>query len=224
MVRSGFTSSSTLYLYQHIITKQVLQSPKKTLTNKLALTQLPPHKKLHAPLRRDHWVPLCKVEFGKEAVAEREKSKSKIRAVPRSLVMNQVYGRLLDYRRWRASERVPAVLASEGSAGSHQKAHFVNVPKKRRLREENEHVATSIADLAAAIETFTVNEAGEQKPVTIKWLDSTDAEHAERWSANVTHLGGLSALRGYKWMEHDASNLSSTSEPSVQTAEAIQAS
>ncbi|ORY82534.1 hypothetical protein BCR37DRAFT_392747 [Protomyces lactucae-debilis] len=220
MVRSGFTDSKNLYLYSHIITKQVLQSPQKALTNKLTLAQLPPNRKLHPPaLRRDHWVPLCKVEFARETNEPVPEKKKKIRAVPESRTMNQVYNRLLDYRRWRANERVPSVLASEGTVESNQKARFVNVPRKRRLREENEHIATSVADLAAAIDTFTLREAGERLPVVIKWLEPTDADHATSWPANVTHTGGLSTIRGYKWTEQSSASrdAASTATESTET-------
>jgi len=87
---SPFNTSKTVWLFRNIITKQVVLSPCRVLSNHRSLAQLPPNRRLHPEaLRKDHWVPLLKATFADNKT------------------MNQIYARMMAYRQWRAQEPVP---------------------------------------------------------------------------------------------------------------------
>lgn len=174
---SIFTKSCDVWLYRNIITAQVVVSPARTLLNSRSMAQLPPNRRLHpTALRKDHWVPLLRATFSSPAV------------------MQQVYSRLLEYRRWRAEQPVPIERRS--------------LTTKARRRLEINQVATSIADLAASCETFAKQDAGT---VRITWSNENEKVYATSWPVNVTHAQGASSLDLVKSL--DSSPSSSLEEP-----------
>lgn len=56
-----------------------------------------------------------------------------------------------------------------------------------------DQVATSIADLAASLQTFAATQLGQ---VTISWLNEEEKVYAKEWPANVRHVPALKILNG----------------------------
>ncbi|CAA18414.1 Mhr1 protein [Schizosaccharomyces pombe] len=115
-----------LYIFRHIQTNQVLLSQGNVL-KKTALFQLPyPLQKPVAPngmrpakLRKDHWVPLLKVEF------------------PNESMFQSVFMQLLNYRKYRSVQPLTSDLLK------------LPIPVRRRkiMRQEVPNTIADLADI-----------------------------------------------------------------------------
>ncbi|RDW71272.1 hypothetical protein BP6252_07835 [Coleophoma cylindrospora] len=179
----------TIYVYNHLQTNQVVYSLSEAMKNNASLKQIPFNGKKTVPaaLRKDHWMPLCKVEFPAlppAPVGHKRNQKASAQAqAPHSSPINTMgllaFQRLREYKTRHELEWDPEVLGKDPETG-----YFLS--KKVRQRKICDQKANAVADLAAVLREVSEGKEGLGE-VVVEWSDVLDAEYAGEWSDNVVH-------------------------------------
>ncbi|KAL1897664.1 hypothetical protein Sste5346_003972 [Sporothrix stenoceras] len=176
-----------IWIYNHIVTNQVVYSHSPTLRQNRALKQLPFNGKQTKPakIRKDYWQPMALIQFNEGE----------------GVVGRSVYQKLREFRR-----------VHELSWG-HQRKDLYAMDRKALGEGLNDQRANSIADMAAVLAgagqgnrvkvsaadassstSDVVPATGKLAEVIVFWANDQDRNIAEKWSKNVRHAAGMPSL------------------------------
>ncbi|CAK7204942.1 hypothetical protein SEUCBS139899_007704 [Sporothrix eucalyptigena] len=167
-----------IWIFNHIVTNQIVYSHTPVLRNNRALKQLPFNGKKTKPakLRKDYWKPMALIQFNEGE----------------GVVGQSVFQKLREFRRLH-----------ELSWG-YQKEEFYTLDRKELGQALNDQRSNSIADIAAVLsgagQGNRIKLDGEGSEGTklaeavVFWANEQDRNIAESWSKNVRHAAGLPSL------------------------------
>ncbi|CAK7217566.1 hypothetical protein SCUCBS95973_003198 [Sporothrix curviconia] len=165
-----------IWIFNHIVTNQIVYSHTPVLRNNRALNQLPFNGKKTKPakLRKDYWKPMALIQFNEGE----------------GVVGQSVFQKLREFRRLH-----------ELSWG-YQKEDFYALDRKELGAALNDQRSNAIADMAAVLsgagQGNRIQVTGGASPklaeAVVFWANDQDRNIAEAWSSNVRHAAGLPAL------------------------------
>ncbi|CAK7274035.1 hypothetical protein SEPCBS119000_005962 [Sporothrix epigloea] len=183
-----------IWIFNHIVTNQIVYSHTPILRNNRALGQLPFNGKKTKPakLRKDYWKPMALIQFNEGE----------------GVVGQSVFQKLREFRRLH-----------ELSWG-YQREDFYAMDRKSLGAALNDQRSNSIADMAAVLSgagqgnRIHVRGNGAEAKLAeavVFWANEQDRNIAEKWSKNVRHAAGLPSLLRPKedLVEEDATALPS---------------
>ncbi|KAH8815873.1 transcriptional regulation of mitochondrial recombination-domain-containing protein [Xylogone sp. PMI_703] len=203
-IRAASTSSSAktehgreIFVFNNILTNQVVYSLTKAPKNNAALSQIPYNGKKTRPpaLRKDHWMPLCTITFPEGAAftstpppTSHKARKLRPSSTPLSTqtpVGLLAFQKLREYRKLHETAWEPTSNVAVTEDGK-----FLN--RKVRQRKLCDQKANSVADMAAVLaEVGSLAQEkgvlGQEQPIEVRWSNLLDAEFAESWSPLVVH-------------------------------------
>ncbi|CAK7227947.1 hypothetical protein SBRCBS47491_006738 [Sporothrix bragantina] len=165
-----------IWIFNHIVTNQIVYSHTPVLRNNRALKQLPFNGKKTKPakLRKDYWKPMALIQFNEGE----------------GVVGQSVFQKLREFRRLH-----------ELSWG-YQKEDFYAMDRKELGEALNDQRSNAIADVAAVLsgagQGNRIKLGGGAEPklaeAVVFWANEQDRTIAEVWSKNVRHAAGLPAM------------------------------
>ncbi|CAK7274648.1 hypothetical protein SEPCBS57363_006271 [Sporothrix epigloea] len=166
-----------IWIFNHIVTNQIVYSHTPVLRNNRALGQLPFNGKKTKPakLRKDYWKPMALIQFNEGE----------------GVVGQSVFQKLREFRRLH-----------ELSWG-YQKEDFYALDRKELGAALSDQRSNSIADMAAVLSgagqgnRIHLRSNGTEAKLAeavVFWANEQDRNIAEKWSKNVRHAAGLPAL------------------------------
>ncbi|KIH92152.1 hypothetical protein SPBR_03089 [Sporothrix brasiliensis 5110] len=185
-----------IWVYNNIVTNQVVYSHTPVLRSNRALKQLPFNGKKTKPakLRKDYWRPMALIQFGEGE----------------GVVGQSVFQKLREFRRLH-----------ELSWG-HQKNDMYALDRKALGEALNDQRANSIADMAAVLAgagqgnriqvrgaeasastSAVVPADGKLAEAIVFWANDQDRNIAGSWSKNVRHAAGLPPLTRVRQSEEE---------------------
>jgi hypothetical protein len=214
------TYGEKIYVFQHTRANHVIYSHTKVIKANKALRQIPFNGKKLRPttIRKDYWRPMALIKFADGAGEVGRSVFQKLREFRKrhELEWEEPEVKQMDKKergKWLNDQKgntVADMAAVLGGAGKGNKIWVSEEAeqKAKGLRPADESVIEQVKDSVVetakkVVEPITEGEATEKKEsavgakdgllheATIYWVNELDADFAESWPANVTHVEGL---------------------------------
>ncbi|OAA58479.1 hypothetical protein SPI_06552 [Niveomyces insectorum RCEF 264] len=197
-----------IWVYNHVVTNQVVYSHAPVLKSTRALKQLPFNGKKTKPakLRKDYWKPLALIQFNKgsgvigQTVFQKLREFRRLHELSWGHQASQLYaldrrerGAALNDQRANCIADIAAVLAGAGAGNKMRKkvrAPWISWTGGKTAEDKALHrqrVQEAEAEAAAAAAASPPKLA----PATVFWANEYDRNIAESWSENVVHAAGI---------------------------------